>query len=631
MSIIRVLSPDVANRIAAGEVIERPASVVKELVENALDAGASRIRVQTSYGGQRLISVTDNGGGMDRDDALLCLEAHATSKIREIGDVGQIQTLGFRGEALPSIASVSRFLLQTRQPESSAGTEVLVEAGILKDVKDCGCAAGTHVRVTHLFGNLPARRKFLRTPDTEDAHIHEVVLLQALAHPEVAFEYLADQREAVRVAATGDVGTRIGMLMGRDVLAEMLPVDYTEDGIQVRGYAGKPGISRASRREQRIFVNGRPASADVVYFAIREAYTNLILKERFPPLVLYLDLAPDQVDVNVHPAKREVRFREARKVGQVVTAAVSRALRGMLTLAPAAPPGSALAAPPVSVATPAPAPAPAAQPFRLNPGTRQPRLPLQQLPALPAPPPAAAAEPVVASAPLPPTTEAAPPPSAPPALSTRPPVAPSHPPVPPAGNARDEISSLRVQGTLRGQYIVAEGPRGLVLLDPVAAHQRILFEHLLRNAATSQVLRQQLLLPVTVDLGPDDAQRLREHLEPLARLGFSIDHFGGNTFLVSAVPARFPPDNVTGLLRDILDELAERGRVTPASDEVRIARAAARHAVTSRHKLSEREITELIRDLARAEMPYTDPNGQPVMVNIPFAEIDRRFGRRDGD
>lgn len=620
MSIIRVLAPAVANRIAAGEVIERPASVVKELVENALDAGATRIRIQTSYGGQRLIQVTDNGGGMDRDDALLCIEAHATSKIRDLADVGQINTLGFRGEALPSIASVSRFLLQTRQPDSPAGTEVLVEAGILQDVKDCGCATGTHVRVTHLFGNLPARRKFLRTPDTEDAHVHEVVLLQALAHPGVAFEYLADQREAVRVAAAGDLATRIGMLMGRDVLAEMLPVDYSEDGIRVSGYAGKPGISRASRREQRIFVNGRPASADTVYFAIREAYTNLVLKERFPPLVLYLELAPERVDVNVHPAKREVRFREARLVGQVVTAAVARALRGMATLAapvPVALPSPAAAAP---ASAPPPVIAPAARPFRLSPGSQQPRLPLRQIPAAPLPAPAPVAE------------SATPPPSpSPPAPLPPPPTLPSAvAPALPVGAAREEISSLRIQGTLRGQYIVAEGPKGLVLLDPVAAHQRILFEHLLRNAASSQVLRQQLLLPVTIDLGPDDARHLREHLEQFGRMGFSIDPFGGHTFLVSAVPARFPPDNVAGLLRDILDELAERGRVTPASDEVRIARAAARHAVTPRHKLSEREVTELVRDLARAEMPYTDPNGQPVMINIPFAEIDRRFGRREG-
>ena len=207
---------------------------------------------------------------------------------------------------MPSIAAVSRFVLQTRQADSPAGTEILVEAGVLKDVKDCGCAPGTNVRVTHLFGNLPARRKFLRSPDTEDAHIHEVILLQALAHAEVAFEYLADQREDVRVAPASDLGVRLGMLMGREVVAEMLPVDYSEAGVRVHGFIGKPGISRASRKEQRIFVNGRPASAETVYFGIKEAYTNLVLKERFPPVVLYLELPVELVDVNVHPAKREV-------------------------------------------------------------------------------------------------------------------------------------------------------------------------------------------------------------------------------------------------------------------------------------------------------------------------------------
>jgi DNA mismatch repair protein MutL len=638
MSIIRVLPPEVANRIAAGEVIERPASVVKELVENALDAGARRIRVQTSHGGQRLIQVTDDGGGMDRDDALLCLEAHATSKIRDLADVGQIQTLGFRGEALPSIAAVSRFLLQTRPPESPSGTEILVEAGILKDVRDCGCAPGTNVRVTHLFSNLPARRKFLRTPDTEDGHIHEVVLLQALAQPGVAFEYLADQREAVRVAATGDLATRVGMVMGRDLFAEMVPVDYEEEGIRVQGYAGKPGVSRTSRREQRLFVNGRPASADSVYYGIREAYTNLVLRDRYPPVVLYVELAPERVDVNVHPAKREVRFREARVVSQVVCSGVARALRGMVSLTPESAPNGTRA----GVVNAAPGPTlPAARPFRLSAGALQPRLPLQQVPRRPAPaagaasalsasPPLAAPAPASALTTAAPATGSAAAPAAPAAVAP-PPVAST--PAPAAAGAegpRQEISGLRVLGSVRGQYLVAEGPRGVVLLDPVAAHQRILFEHLLRNAASSQVLRQQLLLPVTVDLGPEDARRLREHLESLLRFGFSIDPFSGNTFLVSAVPARFPPENVGGLLRDILDDLSERGRTTPGSEEVRIARAAARHAVASRRVLNEREVSELIRDLARAEMPYTDPSGQPVLINIPFPEIERRFGRRDG-
>ncbi len=667
MSIIRVLAPEVANRIAAGEVIERPASVVKELVENSLDAGARRIRIQTSHGGQRLIQVTDDGCGMDRDDALLCLEAHATSKVRDLTDVGQVRTLGFRGEAVPSIAAVSRFLLQTRRPEDATGTEVLVESGVLKEVRECGCAPGTHVRVTHLFGNLPARRAFLRSPDTEDGHIHEMVLLQALAHPEVAFEYLADQREAVRVPATETLATRVAMIMGREVFAEMLPVDYEEGGIRVHGYAGKPGISRATRRDQRLFVNGRPAGADAVYFGIREAYANLVLRDRFPPVVLYVELAPERVDVNVHPAKREVRFREGRLVSQVVCTALARALRGLVSVTAARPSEAGAAAPAGPAGTAAQPVArvpPAARPFRLSAEPIQPRLPLAGIPARPEPVPARAES--EAARPLPPAAAAprggarTPPPAeqTPGQLQTPPPAAspaepgaapeaaraaegapPAAPPAPEAGpgpapevgapGPRPEIGGLRVLGTLRGQYLAAEGPRGLVLLDPAAAHQRVLFERLLRNAASAQVLRQPLLLPVTVDLGPEDARRLREHLDALGRFGFSIDPFSGNTFLVSAVPARFPADDVGGLLRDILDDLSERGRATPATDEVRIARAAARHAVTAGRALGEREIAELLRDLARTEMPYTDPAGQPVMINIPYAEIERRFGRRD--
>ena len=375
MSMIRILTSDVANRIAAGEVIERPASVVKELVENAIDAGSGRIRVQTAQGGQRLIQVIDDGSGMDREDALLCIEAHATSKIRDTADVGQIRTLGFRGEALPSISAVSHFVLQTRRPDDAVGTEILIEAGTLRDVRDCGCAAGTHVRVSHLFANMPARRKFMRGANTEDGHIHEAILLQALAHPEIAFEYLCNGREAIRAGKSVDARERIGMLLGRDLMKEMLPVDYEEAGFHVHGFVSRPGFTRSNRREQRVFVNDRPASAEVVFFGIKEAYHTLVMKGRFAPTVLYIDVAPDRVDVNVHPAKREVRFREARTAGQVVAAAVSRALRGMVSLQ----------TPSVAASVPErDAVGPAARPFQLSPGAHQPHLPIERMP--PAPP-----------------------------------------------------------------------------------------------------------------------------------------------------------------------------------------------------------------------------------------------------
>ncbi|MBO7621706.1 MAG: DNA mismatch repair endonuclease MutL, partial [Victivallales bacterium] len=289
MSIIRVLSAEVAGRIAAGEVVERPASVVKELVENSIDAGATRIRIAAEQGGQRLIQVTDNGCGMDRDDAIMCFEAHATSKISTEADVGQIKSLGFRGEAIPSISSVSRFILQTRRKEDDVGTEIVVDNGAIRDVQDCGCAPGTNIKVAHLFGNLPARRKFLKGPDTEDGHIEEMVLQLALARPDISFSLVLNNREVIRASATSDLGARILMLLGKDIYEAMMPVNYQEDGISVRGFISKPGFTRVSRRDQRTIVNGRTATADTVFFAIRDAYDTLVVKGRYPSTVLYID------------------------------------------------------------------------------------------------------------------------------------------------------------------------------------------------------------------------------------------------------------------------------------------------------------------------------------------------------
>ncbi|MDD2478190.1 MAG: DNA mismatch repair endonuclease MutL, partial [Candidatus ainarchaeum sp.] len=329
MSIIRVLPAEIVGRIAAGEVIERPASVVKELVENAIDAGATRIRVNAEQGGQRMIQVIDNGCGMDRDDALLCLETHATSKITRDGDVGQIHTLGFRGEALPSIASVSRFLLQTRQADNVTGTEVTVDFGTIRDVRECGCAPGTNIRVGQLFANLPARRRFLKGPDTEDGHIEEMLLMLALSRPELSLTLTLNGREQLRANACTQLGERVAMLLGQDTFAAMLPVDYEENGVFVRGFVSRPGFTRSSRREQRVFINGRAAAAETVYFAIRDAFDTLVMKGRYPGAVLYIDLAPERVDVNIHPAKREVRFRDPRETGNIIAAAIRRALRSM--------------------------------------------------------------------------------------------------------------------------------------------------------------------------------------------------------------------------------------------------------------------------------------------------------------
>jgi DNA mismatch repair protein MutL len=651
MSTIRILPADVANRIAAGEVIERPASVVKELVENAIDAGATRVRVQTAQGGQRLIQVTDDGCGMDRDDALLCIEAHATSKISDTADVGQIRTLGFRGEALPSISAVSRFHLQTRKHDDPTGTEILVEAGKLTDVNECGCAPGSNIRVTHLFARMPARRKFLRGPSTEDGHIQEIVLLQALAHPDIGFELTANGREVLRASQAADLETRIGMLMGRETLDAMLPVDYEESGIRVHGFVSKPGFTRSSRREQRVFVNSRPASAEVVYYGLRDAYNTLVVKGRYPPVVLYLDLAADRVDVNVHPAKREVRFREARLVGQVVAAAVRRALRSLaFGEEPDAVPPDVDSGLDRASASPSVAPAP----FSLERAPSQPGLPLP--PSAPRPSSPASSSPASRSLSGPRASDtAASAVSAPGGASSAPPpvqgdsassvVSPVPPPVTGSaaaggafpvlgggsGSARhSEIGSLHVLGVFRKRYLVAEGSHGLVLIDQRAAHQRILFEKLLSSSRDRRPAQQQLLLPATIDLGAEDAKLLQRELEQFQRIGFGIEHFGGNTFLIVAVPAQFPREDVSGMLRDILDELREGTGSAPRPDDIRIARAACTHAVRASDTLSHEEIRSLLRDLSATDMPYTCPNGRPVMVNLPVAEIDKRFGRGRG-
>ena len=628
MSIIRILSAEVAGRIAAGEVVERPASVVKELVENSIDAGATRIRVAAEQGGQRLIQVTDNGCGMDRDDAIMCFEAHATSKISTEADVGQIKSLGFRGEAIPSISSVSRFILQTRRKEDDVGTEIVVDNGAIRDVQDCGCAPGTNIKVAHLFGNLPARRKFLKGSDTEDGHIEEMVLQLALARPDISFSLVLNNREVIRASATSDLGARILMLLGKDVYEAMMPVNYQEDGISVRGFISKPGFTRVSRRDQRTIVNGRTATADTVFFAIRDAYDTLVVKGRYPSTVLYIDLPADRVDVNVHPTKREVRFRDPRQVGGVIAAAIRASLRQLqggedpsmqpspVQLPPAEPvndfpplpevkpqhvenkpsasskhaalPSSVASAPAVA-ATPYPLPAP--QPFKPEP---------QQI-----------------SLPLPDRPVSVNPPASPPKPADTPAPQPSRP-------VNSDLASLRICGRLGNRHLLAESANGLVVIDLRAAHQRILFEKLLANLKEQKIPQQPLLIPVTINLGQEEARFLNSQLKHFQSLGFTIEHFGGTAFIVTAVPASYPNQDISQTLRDIIDDLRQ-SRTTNVQSAIHIAQAACRHAISLKANITEKEVNQLISDLARATMPYADPNGNPTMIHITYSELEKRF------
>ena len=628
MSIIRVLSAEVAGRIAAGEVVERPASVVKELVENSIDAGATRIRIAAEQGGQRLIQVTDNGCGMDRDDAIMCFEAHATSKISTEADVGQIKSLGFRGEAIPSISSVSRFILQTRRKEDDVGTEIVVDNGAIRDVQDCGCAPGTNIKVAHLFGNLPARRKFLKGPDTEDGHIEEMVLQLALARPDISFSLVLNNREVIRASATSDLGARILMLLGKDVYEAMLPVNYQEDGISVRGFISKPGFTRVSRRDQRTIVNGRTATADTIFFAIRDAYDTLVVKGRYPSTVLYIDLPPDRVDVNVHPTKREVRFRDPRQVGGVIAAAIRASLRQLQGGEDPSMQPSPIQLPPVEPVNDFP-PLPEAKPQRVE---NKPSAPSKNsaLPSSVAPAPTVAAtpyplpvaqpfkpEPQQISLPLPDRPVSVNPPASPPKPADTLAPQPSRP-------VNSDLASLRICGRLGNRHLLAESANGLVVIDLRAAHQRILFEKLLANLKEQKIPQQPLLIPVTINLGQEEARFLNSQVKHFQSLGFTIEHFGGTSFIVTAVPASYPNQDISQTLRDIIDDLRQ-SRTTNVQSAIHIAQAACRHAISLKANITEKEVSQLISDLARATMPYADPNGNPTMIHITYSELEKRF------
>jgi DNA mismatch repair protein MutL len=650
MGVIRVLPSEIAGRIAAGEVIERPASVIKELVENSIDAGATRIRVFTEQGGQKLMQVVDDGRGMDRADAMLCLEAHATSKITKEGDVGQIATLGFRGEALPSISAVSHFQLQTRPHDDLAGTEVVVNNGAIQDVRECGCAPGTSIKVQWLFGNLPARRKFLRGASTEDDYIHEMMLLLALTRPQVSFELTQNGRCVLRAPASMGVAGRVEMLVGKDAFAAMLPVDYQEDGIHVYGYISRPGFTRGSRREQRIVVNGRAASAETVFFAIREAYETLVVKGRYPGVVLYVDIAPDRVDVNVHPTKREVRFREPMKVSKVVGAALRQGLRGLGL--PADLPSE------IYVGGTTPARQEAETPQFVD------TTPTASAPSEDTPSPAAPVdtETIFGSAPV-----AAPPPVAPPpppqsvrppqpVLPTRPvtpvmpqaprpiqtplPFAPEPLPQPPVASAPEEnapaaapasapisvpsVAAFRLLAPLGKEYLLAESDSGLVVVNIRGASQRILFERLLSNLHREKALKQPLLIPVTLHLAPDEARLLAREIPYFQSVGFSVEEFGSHTFLVTAVPPSLPDKDLDTTIRDILNDLRQE-TVTNRQSAIHLAQLASRHGIRRKDTLSHEEQLLLLKELMACEMPYADPAGLPTMVHITESELRKRF------
>ncbi len=621
MSRIALLPEEVASQVAAGEVVERPASVVKELVENSLDAGATRIEVLIRRGGNSFIRVVDNGCGMDRDDALLCLERHATSKIRTGADLMAIHTLGFRGEALPSIASVSRFRLTTREHGALAGTEVIVSGGKMEAVRDCGEPEGTQIEARSLFYNLPARRKFLRTENTEASHVEHVLQLQAIGHPHVGFTLLNDDRLVHQLPPGQTLRERLRDLFSTALVGELLDVPEMEiAGVRVTGLLGRAGVSRSTRQQQIIFLNGRPIENPTISHALREGYHTALMKGQHPVTFLSIEMDPAAVDVNVHPAKREVRFRDPSLVREVIVEVTRRVVESdraswsRTFAAPARPQPVQDNTLPLIPPTEqfalrrdwshfsAAAEAPAAAPVRDASET----LPLSQ---------------TNAAQPLP--AEAAP------SLQS----APSAPSVPsataPAPQARP-AQDFKFIGVLGRLYILMENAGGLVLVDQHAAHERILFEEMRRRMEGQGVPTQRLLLPITLQVAPRDAGWLSENLDALARTGIGLEPFGAGTFKIDALPQFLSATEPSQLLRDIIDELRDTSQQTSKLrlGEDMIAKTVCRHAVKANDILREPECLRLVQDLIACELPYCCPHGRPTMIQLSYLELEKKFGRK---
>jgi DNA mismatch repair protein MutL len=631
MSRIRLLSEEVASQVAAGEVVERPAAVVKELVENSLDARASRIEVLTRRGGISLIRVTDNGVGMDRDDALLCLERHATSKIRSGEDLAAIHTLGFRGEALPSIASVSRFRLSTREHGALVGTEVLVAGGKLETVRDGGDAPGTQIEVRSLFYNLPARRKFLRTEATEASHVEHQLHLLALGHPAVAFVHLQDDRIAFQLAPAASLLERIRDLSGPALAAELLEIPQPAAGaggeIRITGYIGRVGVSRSTRQQQICFLNGRAVENITISQGLREGYHTALMKGQHPVTFLSIDMDPAAVDVNVHPAKREVRFRNPAEIRQAVISAVRAALesdraRWSAEFRPAAPVRSEPAEIPPAQ-TPLPLPEPVRPTLALPP-------PQAASPGMQGASPGARGADLARIAPA----EGLPPASAregsSPALAVGAETVSTQGPASAPSATGPVPETFRFLGVLGKLYVLMENASGLVLVDQHAAHERILFEEMQRRMEEHGVPSQRLLLPLTLQLGPRDADWVERNRELLERAGIGLEGFGAGTFKIDALPVFFKAEDPAQILHDIIDELREttlQGARLRLGHDV-IAKTVCRHAVKANDTLREPELTKLVEDLLACELPYCCPHGRPTMIQVSYGELERKFGRR---
>jgi len=562
---IAILPDTVADQIAAGEVVERPASAVKELVENAIDAGATRVRIAIEGGGKTLIEVADDGCGMGREDALLSLDRHATSKIRNAADLSGVATFGFRGEALPAIASVSRLTMTTAE-EGGEGTALQVAGGRLDQVAPAARQRGTTVTVRGLFFNTPARRKFLRSAASETRAVSEAVSTLALAHPSVGIELLVDGEPRLAIPPGQDEVERLQAVWGRDLTGTLVPVDHAAGAFRITGYAQRPGDAAPSGRRTQLFVNGRPFRDPFLVRAAEAGYRSAIHPGDRPSLYLRVDLPPDEVDVNVHPAKLEVRFRDRIGLERTAEDAVRHAL------------GALVAAAPVGDWRPMPVTTGGVQ------------VDLDALfsgaASIETPPPSADDEPATAP-----------------------------------------FAAGLVQ--LFDTYIVYQAAEGVVFVDQHSAHERVLFEAAMATLSGTGAPAQRLLLPATVDLTDEEAEALEQHRDVLERVGFEVEAFGGSTVVLQAVPAPHPRFDAVACFRELIADLA-RGRFGGWANRLErfAATYACRAAVKAGQRMGQAEMRELLLRLFATELPPHDVHGRSTIVQLPREELERRFGRR---
>jgi len=645
MSVIRILPEAVANRIAAGEVVERPASVVKELTENSLDAGAERVEIALEAGGKRLIRVLDDGCGMTHDDALLAFERHATSKIRSAEDLFAIATLGFRGEALPSIAAVSRLELETRHASESAGTRIVIAGGKLRDVQEVAWARGTHVEVRDLFFNTPARRKFLKSESTELVHIATLVTHYALANPQKSFRLTSVTHEILNVTPVASPRERVYQVMGGQLLEQMVeiapverripvaaPADADEETqatepviARVYGFASRPEVQKLNRNQIYFFVNRRLVRDRLILHAVTEAYRNILPANVFPVALLFLELPATEVDVNVHPSKTEVRFRYSQFIHDIVRDSIRQALVATRPVAAfpvpktlkgpdmlAADAMDQLSEEPPLVKTPEAtwarrdrALAPGHADFRLSPPSPVPetgRLPLEGA-ALPLDTPPAAV------------------PSAVPGVvggAPRPSPSPSEFP-----------NDLIPLGQVEESFIVATNAQGLWIVDQHAAHERVLFERHIGQRREKKVEGQRLLMPIIVELKPEQQAVFQQIADELSANGFEVEPFGQRTVTVKTAPAEIHADEVERLLVEILDSVGQEAKSLSLDDlRLRIAASVSCHAsIKVNMRLDKNKMVWLLRELGAAQMPMTCPHGRPIVLHYGMKELLKAFKR----